>query len=262
MAGKERLAPLIGCLLLIQADCFSGRPKPFSLAPREVPGFLSLGICTRMFHGSDGEGGCVPVVFESEKACLMQVSSHLEDSVEAALDANLHYAESCLERLDVEVGPPKQTSGTWLGCDDDCQFFFGDLPEGASCESLGHRMSDCAQGLVCAPDRICHQPCDYSFIAPEGGFCGPARGMWFVTCDAGLACGAEGTCEPAAAIGAACDAATACAVEGWCDPDTSSCVARLAADGPCVEHGQCVSDLCIEGVCFQPKSLECGRWGW
>jgi hypothetical protein len=265
MEGRRlHLVGPLACLLLIRADCGVRETGIFHLDPTSAPSFLSLQTCYHLFDSTPPPGyhECVPEPFSVPKACSETVEPYFEDSVQAAMEAGLHYAESCLGRLEEFEGPPKETSGTWLDCEHDCQFFYGELPEGASCESFGHRMSDCAQGLVCAPDRTCHPPCDYSFTAPEGGFCGPARGMWFVICDAGLACGAEGTCEPAASLGAACGATTGCAVEGYCDPDTSSCMPRLTAGGACQEHEQCVSELCIEGTCIQPQWLECGRWGW
>lgn len=247
----------------MQADCFSHRPGPFE-SPTATASYLELRLCSHFFESKAelGYHECSIAPFPSINACIMETGAYLHDSIRAATDAGLHYAEDCLERSDALGGPPDLASGTWLDCENDCQFFHGDQPEGTPCESFGHRMSDCAQGLVCAPDGICHRPCDYSFTAPEGGFCGPTRGMWFVTCDTGLACGGEGTCEPAAILGSACDAATPCAVEGWCDPDTSSCVARLAAESPCEEHEQCVTDLCIDGICVEPEWPECGRWGW
>ena len=261
-----RHLPLTGplaCLFLVQADCGRGA-EPFEIEITDSHFFLSGYACYHIEKSLPPPGyhECAPAPFASERTCVDEVKPHFEASIQAASEAGLVFAEDCFVHLHALGGPPKVASGTWFDCANDCQFFHGDLPEGASCESFGHRMSDCAQGLVCAPDRTCHRPCTYSFTAPEGGFCGPARGMWFVTCDAGLACGADGTCEPAVAIGAVCDSATPCAVEGWCDPDTSSCVARSTAPSPCVEHEQCVSDLCVDGLCIEPQWPECGRWGW
>ena len=247
----------------MRCDCGRGW-EPYQISVDDAPFVSSSYACYHVARSPppDGYHECVPPSFTSQGACFAEVQPYFEASVQAASDAGLVLAVDCFERLENLGGPPKAASGTWFDCANDCQFFHGELPEGEVCESFGHRMSDCAQGLVCAPDRTCHRPCTYSFTAPEGGFCGPARGMWFVSCDAGLACGSEGTCEPGVAIGATCDSATPCAVEGWCDPAIASCVARLPADAPCEAHEQCASDLCLEGRCIEPQWLECGRWAW
>lgn len=262
MPRIRQFVAAVGCLLLVRADCFAHRPAGVPLS--ELPLFLETRIC---WHFSEsppkfGYHECAIAPFPSMEACAMEVRPYIEDSVQAAIDAGLHYSEDCMDRSLYFANPPTLPSGTWLDCENDCQIFHGDLPEGTPCDSFGHRMSDCGQGLVCAPDRTCHAPCDFSFVAPNGGFCGPVRGMWGVTCDAGLACNADGTCEPAATLGSACDLTTPCAVEGWCNPDTASCIARRAAPSPCGEHEQCVSNLCVGGECVESQWLECGRWGW
>lgn len=218
-------------------------------------------ICSPNFGPLDD---CAIVIFARIGDCDAVVLPALDDSMSAAIDAGLHFSDPCLDaaRTVAFAGtPPDAATGTWLSCADDCQFFYGDQPEGAPCESYGHRMSDCALDLVCAPDRTCHQPCDYSFVALLGGYCGSERGMWFVRCDVGLRC-TMGTCEQGAAIGAACDAASPCADEGWCDSSSSTCMADLPGGSACEDHPQCASDLCVDGACVEPESLECGRWGW
>jgi hypothetical protein len=243
--------------------------EPVPIEPDELPQFLSAHICGPFFdeYYINGPYGreCAYVPFLDEGECMAAVEPYLEDSVQASLNAGLQFSNDCLKSVsgrEAEAEGLNIVSGTWFDCEVDCQFFSGEQPEGAPCDSLGHRMSDCQQGLVCAADRTCHGPCDLPFVAPEGGYCGPARGMWFVVCGPGLACGSDGTCELASPLGDPCDASTPCAVEGWCDPDSSSCVARFPAGGSCTEHDQCASDLCGSGECVQPESLECGRWGW
>jgi len=192
------------------------------------------------------------------------VGDHISKSADAARAAGLTYDGYCVYDI-IKVNWSECLdfgSGSFLGCDRDCQIYYGEVGEGAACEAYGHRMSDCQQGLVCAPDRSCHQACDHAFVAPEDGYCGPTRGMWFVACDLGLACDDEGICRPAAAVGEACDAATACAIGGWCEPLSGACVAGLAAGSPCTAHEQCGSEVCKEGVCFAPESPVCGRWAW
>lgn len=253
---------LIGltCLVLGLVDCVHDEDE--YLAAQDLPEVMGYWTCVHVSDLDPPFHECSAKPFSSAAQCENVVRPIFEDSVQAALDAGLHYSPECVDRVNDFFGPPQATSGTWLDCERDCQFLHGDQPEGASCESFGHRMSDCAQGLVCAPDRTCHQPCGYSFVSPVGGFCGPARGMWFVTCEPGLVCGPDGICEPAAGVGAACDAATACAVEGWCNPDSSVCEPRLTAESPCGAHEHCLSDLCVDGICVEPQWFECGRWGW
>jgi hypothetical protein len=203
--------------------------------------------------------------FELAQECQdSPVRAYIEQSAEAARAAGLSYDGYCMYEIVgsgwnrcVDFG-----SGTLLDCEEDCQIYHGELGEGENCEAYGHRMSDCRQGLICAPDRRCHQPCDYSFVAPEGGYCGPSRGMWFVTCGVGLACNSHGICEAAAATGEACDADTACRLGGWCEPVDGICVPGLPGGSPCTDHEQCSSDVCKAGVCFTPESPVCGRWAW
>ncbi|MFV8751409.1 hypothetical protein ACNOYE_12765 [Nannocystaceae bacterium ST9] len=237
-----------------------------------VPAFVGAEICEDVadWISTDSQGVnhlrapadcCTNPPFDSSDSCEALVESHLEASRDAALEAGLIYAADCLDEMLADPQCPNPTSGSFLACEDDCPIFHGDRPEAAECESFGHRMSDCARGLVCGADRVCHPPCELPFVAPAQGFCGPGRGMWFVTCDAGLACSDEGICQPAQPLGAPCDAATACAVGGWCDP-SDTCVADLPAGSLCTDHDQCEADICKDGACFEPESFACGRWGW
>jgi hypothetical protein len=153
---KGRRLHLVGplaCLLLVRADCGVRPTGPsFELDPSNSPSFSSFQTCYHLFDAAPPPGyhECVPEYFAVPKACSETVQPYFEDSVQAALGAGLHYAEDCFGRLEEFEGPPKETSGTWLDCEHDCQFFHGEMPEGASCESFGHRMSDCAPKASCA----------------------------------------------------------------------------------------------------------------
>lgn len=245
--------------VLALASCEFGMFPPHIIDPRDTAVEMRSMLCGPL-------DGCIDPPFPDFKDCSATVRPYLDTSMQAAIDADLTFSRSCLEAAKAaafsdDPMSPNAASGTWLSCDDDCQFFYGDQPEGAPCESYGHRMSDCGPDLVCAPDRTCHAPCDASFVAPQGGYCGPERGMWFVRCDAGLRC-TMGTCEPAAAIGAPCSDASACTDEGWCDASSGTCMADLPGGSACEDHSHCASDLCVDGACVEPESLECGRWGW
>lgn len=257
---------LAGCL--IDVACVGepvGEPPP----PDEVPNWFGAELCGDISPTSPpflDEPCCAEPPFEDIDDCRAVVEPHLEASVVAATEAGLTYSAECLlaTMRDDIIGRPEcadATSGSLLPCEDSCQVFFGTQPEGANCEAIGHRMSDCEQGLVCGADRVCRNACELSFIALEGGFCGPQRGMWFVTCDAGLACAADGTCQAAQPIGAPCDAMTACAADGWCD-DTNVCAAKLPGGSPCITDAQCSSNICKDEQCYEPESPVCARSAW
>lgn len=251
--GPSTTALTLAVLLLAGADC-NARFPPFEPDVDSLDSTMTGVACQTIVKCGTG-----PL---TERDCFEAVYPDIAASVERARAAGLTYSQEC-DGASFEYGrPPEAETGAWLPCEEDCQLFFGEQPEGAACEAYGLRMSDCAQGLVCAPDRTCHRPCTYAFSAAEGHYCGTARGMWFVQCEPGLACGAEGTCEPAAEVGQACDAAMLCAVEGWCDAATDTCVPRSAVGSACMDASECASDLCVDGLCIEAPSFECGRWAW
>jgi hypothetical protein len=204
---------------------------------------------------------CAEPAFASWEDCQAAVMPYIDASVEAAVDAGLELSADCLRTMMDTTLCADASTGSFLACENDCQVLFGDKPEGAECEAMGHRMSDCEQGLICAVDRTCRNPCELSLIASEGEYCGPTRGMWFVSCDTGLACAADGTCQPGQVLGGACDALAPCAVESWCDL-SGLCVAKLSGTSPCDADAQCASDICKDGVCYEPASFACGRSAW
>lgn len=264
MAIRTQLSALV--VLATTTSCWGLPSLPTRPLPVEyVPDVVGNKVCnaledTNTLGLSSYELCCESPPIDSADECVDLVSAHLLASVDAARDAGLSYSADCPRAMHRGLGCPDPNSGTFLACEDDCQIFFGEQPEGAQCESFGHRMSDCEQGLVCGADRVCHQPCEVPFVAPENGFCGPTRGMWFVTCDSGLSCADDGTCQPAQSLGSPCDAATACAVGGWCD--TGTCTAVLVGGSPCIDDDQCASNLCKDGACYEPESAACGRWAW
>jgi hypothetical protein len=268
-----------GLLASLVGICFGGCwgfPVVHKEATEEnLPEIMARKICSSVSGTSDSLGYqlgapcCGEAVFASSEQCLDVVGARWVESRDAAaMTAGLVFSAVCVEalasaRMDATtLDCPSLASGTFATCEDDCQIFHGDQPEGAACEAYGHRMSDCAQGLVCGADRVCHQPCEIPFIAPEGGFCGAARGMWFVQCDAGLSCNAEGLCEAAQPLGGPCSADVDCAIGGWCDASVGACASDNAGGTACERHEQCTSDVCKAGVCFEPESPECGRWAW
>jgi hypothetical protein len=235
------------------AGCL-GEPLETPLLPQWIHEVFELQACACAEE-------CVDFPFDNYDPCAMRVGPIMEDAIARSEQAGLRYAESCAQTL-FSVDCPNLESGGFLPCEDDCQIYYGEQPEGAACEAYGHRMSDCAQGLVCGADRVCHQPCEIPFIAPEGGFCGAARGMWFVQCDAGLSCNAEGLCEAAQPLGGPCSEDVDCAIGGWCDASVGACAGDYAGGTACERHEQCTSDVCKAGACFEPESPECGRWAW
>jgi hypothetical protein len=237
------------------------RPEnPYIPTAEDVPDLLSGLACS--FHGATSDCCSDELFFPS--GCEQLTRPLLEDSAELAMSAGLTYSLDCMERHNHETPqcPMVSDSGSLLPCEVDCQVFHGAQEEGDPCDAVGYRMSDCRQELVCGADRVCHQPCDAPLIAPAGGYCGAARGMWFVTCDTGLACGVDGTCQPAQGIGEPCDDTSPCAPDSWCDPNVATCVARLGGGASCYVDEACQSRICKDGLCFVPESPECGRWAW
>lgn len=243
------------------------------LAREELPDALAADVCNDVADGlialdafvRDPAACCSTSPLEDVASCRELVTPPLRASLDAAIAAGLRWSSECAERMiGDEDGQecPDPASGGLLSCALDCQLLHGDQPEGAACEAYGHRMSDCAQGLVCGADRVCHQPCELPFVAPEDGYCGVARGMWFVTCDVGLACNAEGRCQVAQPVGGPCGSDGECAVGSWCDAGSGTCASDLAGQSACERHEQCVWDVCKDGRCFEPESPACGRWGW
>jgi hypothetical protein len=250
----------VALLLGITVVACPGKPHvDHDPTPEDVPMVLGGMVCNLL-----SESCCADMLFQFTGGCLNKVEGPIETSVELAIEQGLTYSLECIERTISEssICPMISTSGRLLPCEIDCQIYFGDVAAGEPCEAIGYRMSDCQQGLVCGPDRVCQDSCDVSLVAPEGGFCGPARGMWFVECDAGLACGAEGTCELAQPLGAACDSTTPCATGTWCAPGADSCTAAVPEGSSCTVDDECPSRACRDGWCFEPESPECGRWAW
>lgn len=252
----------ISIIVLLSMACSPGRPEvEYHPGPEDVPS--SLGGLACHPHTENSEC-CSNDLFPIIGFCLDKVEPYIDASVELANSDGLVYSLECMERMISEK--PKcamiSSTGNLLPCEIDCQIFFGTVEAGAPCEAVGFHMSDCQQGLLCGADRVCHDPCDTPLVAPEDGFCGPVRGMWFVECDAGLACDAAGRCVLAQPLGAACDSMSPCAAGTWCQPSTASCIAQAPAGDPCTHDDECQSRVCSEGACYQPESPECGRWAW
>lgn len=246
--------PALAWTLVLLCACSVSQPyEEDEWSPEDVGEVLDVYICSALSRCCED----LPVL----QGCTEpSIRAHLEASVEAAKTAGLTFDPSAISSENHECSEIVEF-GSLFACGSVSQIYHGDRLEGAPCEAVGHRMSDCAQGLVCGADRVCHQPCDIPHVAPENGFCGPARGMWFVTCEPGLACGDDGTCQPAQAVGEACSPpATRCAAEGWCDAGT--CAADLPGGSPCNNHDECQSDECLDGTCYEPTSAVCGRWAW
>jgi hypothetical protein len=260
--NARSISVVLAATLTLSGAWQCGDLAPYSVSiPSVLADVITFRVCDHFGPPDDNPPLCP--IFPYAQLCVDVVSWHSQASVSEALAAGYTMSVECATKIgDMSMASIYPKTGTWLSCEEDCQYFFGDQPEGAACEAVGHRMSDCEEGLICAPDRRCHQPCDYSFIAPLGGWCGPARGMWFVTCDAGLRCGPEGTCQPAAAIGESCVDNFGCAIGGWCDTETNLCTS-VGADGtPCVTDDQCESMVCVEGRCLEEEPFVCQRYGW
>ncbi|WP_146660765.1 hypothetical protein [Enhygromyxa salina] len=223
------------------------------LVPESVPGHLADNMCSIAFDCCDAAH--IPVCEHPAPVKASGVAG-----LDAALAANLTWDERPLQSWIPECSVTV-ANGSYLPCSGATQFFYGAQPEGATCEAFGHRMSDCQQGLACGADRVCHKACDVPKVAYENHFCGFERGMWFVSCAAGLTCFPDGVCRPGQALGDLCAEAEPCAV-GWCDEVSSTCVAGLPNDSPCVSDRQCESNYCWEGACYAGSMPVCGRWGW
>lgn len=223
--------------------------------PEFVPGFLADRVCQA---SSDC---CEPPMHIPTCDDPRPMIASLAAGLDAALAANLTWDKTPFISSLADCSSVA-SNGSILPCSGATQFFYGTQPEGATCEAYGHRMSDCQQGLACGADRVCHQACDVPHVAYEDQFCGPERGMWFVSCAPGLACFPDGVCRVGGLLDGGCTQAEPCAV-GWCDDWTNTCVADLPADSPCEDHIQCESKYCWEGACYAAPTEElCGRWGW
>lgn len=252
---RRRLRPSVGCALV--ALCGASCPPPYydgEWEPADVDRDLAVRICSTLFN-------CCEDSHLSPGCDEAKVREYLRASIEAAEAAGLIFDPDSFAAGNHTCSEVAEF-GSVLQCGPDSQIYHGHQSEGAPCESVGHRMSDCAQGLVCGADRVCHQPCDIPHVAPENGFCGPVRGMWFVTCGPGLVCDDDNeTCQPAPAVDEEClSPTTICATEAWCESGT--CAVDLPGGSACNDHSQCQSDECRDGICYEPTSAVCGRWAW
>lgn len=241
--------------LILGTGCerdYSGIPVEWK-KPESVPGFLAQRVCQT---SSD----CCELPYVPACEDPRPAGASLAAGLDAALAANLTWDDAPFPSWPPECSDVV-SNGSVLACSGATQFFYGTQPEGATCEAYGHRMSDCQQGLACGADRVCHLACDVPQVAYENDFCGPERGMWFVSCAPGLACFPDGVCRVGQALGDGCTEAEPCAV-GWCDESTNTCVADLPDDSPCEDHVQCESKYCWEGTCYAAPTQLCGRWGW
>lgn len=257
----RNVRPLFVSMVLLSIGCPGRPPTEYQPVPDDVPSALTALVCHETFDC------CDETPFSSFGGCEQPVRQKVAVSVAAAIDAGLAFSSDCGGRLFAEKPESAMcvfdvAAASFLPCNDDCQLFFGDQALGEECNAIGYRMSDCQQGLICGPDRTCHSPCEVPNVAPEGGFCGAGRGMWFVTCEPGTTCSYDGTCVSAQLIGVSCDSSTPCEVGSWCDSSTDTCAADLAGGSSCSRHSQCLSYICKDGACFEPESPECGRWGW
>jgi hypothetical protein len=241
--------------LILGTGCGEDPGLPLeSHVPESVPGHLAQSVC-------QASSDCCELP-RHVPACEYPrpAGASVAAGLDAALAANLTWDKRPFDSWLPECSDIV-ANGSVLACSGATQFFYGTRPEGATCEAYGHRMSDCQQGLACGADRICHRACDVPHVAYENDFCGPDRGMWFVSCAPGLACFPDGVCRVGQSLGDGCTDAEPCAA-GWCDESTNSCVADLPDDSPCEDHVQCESKYCWEGACYAAPTQLCGRWGW
>jgi hypothetical protein len=84
-------------------------------------------------------------------------------------------------------------------------------------------------------------------------------------CDEGLYC-AGSECKPSVARGAACTitpSGSNCDPLSFCDAASQTCVAKHDVGGDCTRKDQCLSSLCLGGVCQHAGPLfthsECGK---
>lgn len=198
--------------------------------------------------------------------CENAIEYGLVDSRELGLTYDGACASRLLELNAEHVGTTEVACSTtpsiepWLACDDECQIFYGDGNEGDVCSRLGRRMSTCASDLVCGIDDVCHGPCDKPLEIPVGGPCGYFHdGVLDEQCAAGLVCAADTrTCEVPLSPGERCgDERPPCPTDHHCVLPTSTCEPRIAQGGACERHYDCVTLVCIDGVCAAPDPWSC-----
>jgi hypothetical protein len=187
------------------------------------------------------------------------VLDHLAAMRASAVNNGLVYDPSCWGAT-IEVLRRDECDARFDEDDDDCAApcrpWHGqrEIDEYCSYDEFG--LTDCAQGLVCAPKfceegdcpSVCHDPCARS---QAGERCRD------VPCADGLACDVEeDTCVTAPALGEPCVSGGGCGEGRRCDDATDTCVSgseeepQGALPGePCTGHSQCLSGMCPAGYC-------------
>jgi hypothetical protein len=175
-----------------------------------------------------------------------------------AQDAGLYYNDECAQFLNATNGGcPTQSATDWVDCEHECQHYYGEAVEGEACQIYGHRMSNCALGLACGVDGICHLPCDVPTTAVLGQRCGVEWGVLNTPCVASLVCG-EGVCTVGGELGVGCGPGSPCGADLWCD--NSTCTALVEPGGACSRHEMCESLICEANTCRQPQASYCSEF--
>lgn len=216
----------------------------------------------------DNECDCsVEQPFSSAKVCEQYQQSPVRRAQNESIAAGLVFDEACAYAIVDEIDA--------LGCEvldesfmlaESCQVYFGDKALGDPCTphywgfiaNHGFRMSDCEQGLVCAPAGLrCTTPeMPYVALAADAS-CADTMGNALGRCPDPQQCDpGSSLCVMPAALGDPCPDDFPCA-DSWCDAGT--CVARKADGATCEMSIECASLYCSEGRCVDlgPLAAAC-----
>jgi hypothetical protein len=208
-------------------------------------------------------GTCAHRMWDDSQVCEDTIAPLAEIWIQGAQDAGLAYDGGCAGRIVTAwlTQCPTEPENGWLGCDEECQFYHGDVPVGGACEIIGRRMSNCAQGLACGVDGVCHSPCELPSIATLGQACGVDQGIFVTPCDDGLAC-AEGTCVEGLGEGEPCGSEAPCVSGLWCASGDNQCQLRLPPGAACTSHESCEFSVCDGEICIEQQPLYCSEPTW
>lgn len=198
----------------------------------------------------------VPSVAECEST-MEQTVTAVRDVAEAE---ELTYDPSCwaatVEHLR-ERGCEADPAPDEAECRAPCWPFHGGQQLGEYCTVYEVNVTDCAQGLECAPPfceggnckEVCRDPCARSELGER---------CLDVPCERGLSCDVLlDECVPTPEIGEPCVWGSGCGEGAMCDDATDECVPgvepdELGAPGtPCNSYLQCESGSCPAGYCAE-----------
>ncbi len=287
------LFPFATALVLLFSGC---KNEEGGISVDEYIDGLSTTVCQAVV-----ECNCEYPTGSSFEHCEYQLGVLLEGSAEVNGVDGLSFDGECAEAFisgvdSLECGVP--TQGAPGECTRPCKIWHGPMGKGASCQSF-NSTDNCAQGLVCAGDGVCVDPCAEPDLPGAGQPCAPQIG-----CDDFSICDAQTDpafpkCVQLPTDGQPCidyQGNDYCAPDHVCDqttdPNQPTCKALPNVGQDCIEF-QCadglycdtsgatfvcsalpsLGDACVGGfcqppyvcnasdICAQPQPTVCGYYG-